>query len=462
MPFDGSGNYTLPAAYVAVNATTITPTQHNTPLEDIQTALTACIKANGTKAFTAEQLVHGNPSNVLGIAPKQYVDAQVLLALSLAGVTIKAPALYCTTGNVSLTGEQTIDGTLTSASRVLVAFQTAPAENGIYVTGAGVWSRATDADSWAEVATAYVPVERGTKWADTLWRTSADTGGTLNTTAINWRRIDGQWLRNAQTGTTYTVTLGDHNAYVTHSNGSAIATTLPQATGTFGNGFCYISQNIGAGANTITPTTSTINGAATLIQRTGDAHFIFSDGTNYRAIALGMTYEQLVGETEDATGATGDFVLTADVSATLRKKIQLGTIQTLFAASQAQQETGTSNAVNVTPGTQKFHPLHPKAWCMFDGSTVGTNAPTAGSGVTSITRNATGNYTVNLAITFSGTTAYSAVGWCRSSVVSAGVILSAESGDTKTTTTMQFRARRAATDAAADAPEIFIMFFGDI
>lgn len=323
MPIDGSGNYVLPAAYVAVLNAVLDPDDHNTVMEDIQTALTACIKANGSKAFTSEQALSGNPVTALGAAPKQYVDAQALAAV--ASLKIKGSVLCATTGNISLTGEQTLDGQLTSASRVLVRAQTAPAENGIYVTGAGAWARATDMDAWAtEIPGAIVAVEAGTLFADTVWLCTANAGGTLNTTAITFRRIDNQWKRNAQTGTTYTVLMADHNKHVTHSNGSAIATTLPQATTNFGDGFAYISENLGAGANTITPTTSTINGAATLVQKTGDIHLITSDGTNYRAIPLGLTYGQVTALTEDTSpDQDADFIVTEDASASLLKKAKM-------------------------------------------------------------------------------------------------------------------------------------------
>lgn len=36
-----------------------------------------------------------------------------------------------------------------------------------------------------------------------------------------------------------------------------------------------------------------------------------------------------------------------------------------------------------------------RAWCLFDGTLTGTNAPTAGGNVTSVTRNGTGDYTIN-------------------------------------------------------------------
>lgn len=36
-----------------------------------------------------------------------------------------------------------------------------------------------------------------------------------------------------------------------------------------------------------------------------------------------------------------------------------------------------------------------RAWCRFNGTLTGTNAPVAGGNVTSVTRNAAGDYTIN-------------------------------------------------------------------
>lgn len=86
---------------------------------------------------------------------------------------------------------------------------------------------------------------------------------------------------NAQTGTTYTVLTSDFFKLVTHTNAAAIAVTLPQAGVNFPAGwFCFV-QNRGAGAVTITPTTSTIDGAASLILNQNEGVLIVSDGTNY-------------------------------------------------------------------------------------------------------------------------------------------------------------------------------------
>lgn len=59
-------------------------------------------------------------------------------------------AALATTANITLAGEQTIDGVLTSASRILVKDQTLSENNGIYITAAGAWSRASDVNAAAE------------------------------------------------------------------------------------------------------------------------------------------------------------------------------------------------------------------------------------------------------------------------------------------------------------------------
>lgn len=59
---------------------------------------------------------------------------------------IKAPVDLATTGNITLSGEQTIDGVVTAESRVLVWQQTNSVQNGIYDTNTGTWTRAIDAN----------------------------------------------------------------------------------------------------------------------------------------------------------------------------------------------------------------------------------------------------------------------------------------------------------------------------
>lgn len=88
---------------------------------------------------------------------------------------------------------------------------------------------------------------------------------------------------NAQVGTTYTVLQGDLAKLLTFSNAAAVAVTLPQAGsgGNFASGWSTCFQNRGAGTVTITPTTSTIDGAASLALAQTQGACVYSDGTNY-------------------------------------------------------------------------------------------------------------------------------------------------------------------------------------
>ena len=71
-----------------------------------------------------------------------------------------------TTSNISLSGLQTVDGViLANGDRVLVKNQTAPEQNGVYVVGAGPWSRAKDMDLWSETINYAARVSEGTVWA---------------------------------------------------------------------------------------------------------------------------------------------------------------------------------------------------------------------------------------------------------------------------------------------------------
>jgi len=65
------------------------------------------------------------------------------------------PCKYATTGNITLSGAQTVDGaTPTNGDQIAVWFQTAQAENGKYTyNSAGAWSRTSDANT----AGAFVP-----------------------------------------------------------------------------------------------------------------------------------------------------------------------------------------------------------------------------------------------------------------------------------------------------------------
>ena len=67
------------------------------------------------------------------------------------------------------------------------------------------------------------------------------------------------------------------------------------------------------------------------------------------------------------------------------------------AANQTDQEAASSTAVFTSPGTQQFHPGHPKAWVRFNAA--GTMA--ASYNIASVTDSGVGDWTVNIATDFS-------------------------------------------------------------
>ena len=77
--------------------------------------------------------------------------AELGLYFKNPGADWRDPVQIATTANITLSGEQTIDGVLTSGTDVLVKDQTAADENGAYVSASGAWTRRTDFDADAEV-----------------------------------------------------------------------------------------------------------------------------------------------------------------------------------------------------------------------------------------------------------------------------------------------------------------------
>jgi microcystin-dependent protein len=60
MPRNGSGVYSLPAGYLATTGQAATATQHNTPLEDIASEITASLPTAGTKAMSGNLQMGSN------------------------------------------------------------------------------------------------------------------------------------------------------------------------------------------------------------------------------------------------------------------------------------------------------------------------------------------------------------------------------------------------------------------
>lgn len=116
---------------------------------------------------TPKAVITGSPASATyQVVPEELrilLDEMRVETAAAADAQNRLAAVACaTTANITLSGSQTIDGVSSGTSRVLVKNQTTTSQNGIYVSAAGAWTRATDADTSAEIALAYVHVIGGT------------------------------------------------------------------------------------------------------------------------------------------------------------------------------------------------------------------------------------------------------------------------------------------------------------
>ena len=150
-----------------------------------------------TGIFSSGQVI-ATPVGSTDIANKLYVDSVA------AGLSWKQPVAVATTANITLSGLQTIDGyTTLVGDRVLVKNQSTASQNGIYIAASGTWSYAPDANTWNQYIGAITFVEYGTQRNGAFY-CSAQPGGTLGVTALNWSSFSVSATYTAGTGLTLT------------------------------------------------------------------------------------------------------------------------------------------------------------------------------------------------------------------------------------------------------------------
>ena len=234
------------------------------------------------------------PVNGTDATNKNYVDA------AIAGLSWKQAVQAATTGNIALTGLQTIDGiALVAGDRVLVKAQTSGAENGIYVVGAGAWTRSTDLNVPGEFPGAAVLVEDGTVYANSAFVSTTQGTITVGTTPITFVQFNGAsgvvaGIGLTKTGNTLDISLGagiaelpsDEVGVDLHSVGGLILTLDGSTPSALTNAQVALSDT-GVAAGTYFKTTVDVKGRVTA-------------GTNPTTVAgFGITDAMLVGQTID-------------------------------------------------------------------------------------------------------------------------------------------------------------------
>lgn len=108
MPDDSNGNFSLVSGYLAVTGQTIQPSQHNPPLEDIATTLTARLSRSGVAPMTGPIKTITGSSSVPAISPNNN----------------PAIGIYWTTTGVAFSG--TVSGIRIIGELIPYTFLTAP------------------------------------------------------------------------------------------------------------------------------------------------------------------------------------------------------------------------------------------------------------------------------------------------------------------------------------------------
>jgi hypothetical protein len=209
--------------------------------------------------------------------------------------------------------------------------------------------------------------------------TDATPGQNLSlcTSAGAWTTISGAGSTpgagvNAQSGTSYAIVDGDKGKLVTFSNASPVAVTLPQAgaAGWFAGGWdCYL-ENRGAGTVTVTATSSTIDGAASLALAQNSGVRIVSDGANYFTMrgmggAGGGAVSSVAGKTGAVTLVSSDLsdllvpTITPSGNATVTAPMSKCLDKTVSYSTDLNQ---ASQTYSVVLGTFPAHWVFTDAW----------------------------------------------------------------------------------------------------
>lgn len=362
-----------------------------------------------------------------------------------ASLAVKPAVTVVASANTALSGLLTIDGVVTAdGSVVLATAQTTGSQNGPWVVHSGAWTRPT---WYTSGSTTQAPqflttfVRLGTGFQGSTWRMTT-AAVTIDTTATTWAQtplvlsataiaglptatngvpqipsstptagVAGPIVFaptgvpfDAQSSATPAVIATDRASVVQTTNNTTSTAMAVPASGSsgFASNFTFVHCNTGSVVATDTPTTSTVNGNATLklvgfvATHNPSCAFWWSNNSNYFSALILPTDANGRLAAEGMPAFTGDCTSSAGALALACAKINgtsfAGTNGNLvgFGASNIPVDTGivaSTVTKTIANGT----------------SALGTGAITSGTCATVVTTTATGTATTdNIMADFNG------------------------------------------------------------
>ena len=288
------------------------------------------LRLDGTNSMSANLNAGGfrvtnlaDPTDGTDAATKNYVDNAV------SGLSWKQAVAAASTGNLTLSGAQTVDGVaLVSGDRVLVKNQTDATQNGIYVVAAGAWTRGTNSDTSAELTGAAVFVTGGTTQANSGW-TQTTVLPIIGTDPIVWTQFSGAGAYTGGvgidvTGNVISAKLGAGITDLpTGEIGADVATGKAlQLTSTATGGQLTFVLDTGSGLEQ-SATGLKISAAGVTNAMLQNSAISLDADTGTGSVALGATLEITGNATQgiDTSVATGTFNVTARDATDLQKGV---------------------------------------------------------------------------------------------------------------------------------------------